>query len=228
VLRVAGTIAAVAAALLGAGCGSAAATQESGSASSGRQLFIERCGSCHALADAGTQGAIGPDLDQAFAAAREHGFEESTIRDVVRGQIAYPTAEPVTGEPGMPANLVTGRDAADVAAYVAAVAAKPVEDGGDGQAAPPSDSKALFTQLCGACHVLADAGTTGTIGPNLDERGRSSRPRSSRSRTGAAACRPSAASSPRSRSAPSPSTSCRPPAAARRLCGSEPLSPPRA
>jgi mono/diheme cytochrome c family protein len=169
VARVAGTVAAVAAALLGAGCGSAAATQESGSASSGRQLFIESCGSCHALADAGTQGAIGPDLDQAFAAAREHGFEESTIRDVVRGQIAYPTAEPVTGEPGMPANLVTGKDAADVAAYVAAVAAKPVEDGGDGQAAPPSDPKALFTQLCGACHVLADAGTTGTIGPNLDE-----------------------------------------------------------
>jgi mono/diheme cytochrome c family protein len=169
VARVAGTVAAVAAALLGAGCGSAAATQESGSASSGRQLFIESCGSCHALADAGTQGAIGPDLDQAFAAAREHGFEESTIRDVVRGQIAYPTAEPVTGEPGMPANLVTGKDAADVAAYVAEVAAKPVEDGGDGQAAPPSDPKALFTQLCGACHVLADAGTTGTIGPNLDE-----------------------------------------------------------
>jgi mono/diheme cytochrome c family protein len=169
VARVAGTVAAVAAALLGAGCGSAAATQESGSASSGRQLFIESCGSCHALADAGTQGAIGPDLDQAFAAAREHGFEESTIRDVVRGQIAYPTVEPVTGEPGMPANLVTGKDAADVAAYVAAVAAKPVEDGGDGQAAPPSDPKALFTQLCGACHVLADAGTTGTIGPNLDE-----------------------------------------------------------
>ena len=168
-IRVAGTIAAVAAALLGAGCGSAAATQESGSASSGKQLFVERCGSCHVLADAGTQGAIGPDLDQAFAAAREHGFEESTIRDVVRGQIAYPTAEPVTGEPGMPANLVTGKDAADVAAYVAAVAAKPVEDGGDGQAAPPSDPKALFTQLCGACHVLADAGTTGTIGPNLDE-----------------------------------------------------------
>lgn len=167
--RVAGTVAAVAAALLGAGCGSAAATQESGSASSGRQLFIESCGSCHVLADAGTQGAIGPDLDQAFAAPREHGFEESTIRDVVRGQIAYPTVEPVTGEPGMPANLVTGKDAADVAAYVAAVAAKPVEDGGDGQAAPPSDPKALFTQLCGACHVLADAGTTGTIGPNLDE-----------------------------------------------------------
>ena len=29
--------------------------------------------------------------------------------------------------------------------------------------------KALFVQTCGACHTLADAGTTGTVGPNLDD-----------------------------------------------------------
>jgi cytochrome c oxidase subunit 2 len=29
--------------------------------------------------------------------------------------------------------------------------------------------KELFTQQCGSCHVLADAGTTGEVGPNLDE-----------------------------------------------------------
>lgn len=167
--RVAGTAAALAAALVAAGCGSVAATQEAGSASNGKQLFVEKCGSCHVLADAGTPGAVGPDLDQAFATAREQGFDESTIRDVVRGQIAYPTAEPVTGEPGMPADLVTGQDAADVAAYVASVAAKPGADGGGEAAAPPSDPKDLFAQQCGGCHVLADAGTTGTTGPNLDE-----------------------------------------------------------
>jgi cbb3-type cytochrome c oxidase subunit III len=165
---VAGTAAALAAALVAAGCGSVAATQQAGSASNGKQLFVENCGQCHVLADAGTNGVIGPDLDQAFETPREQGFDESTIRDVVRGQIAYPTAEPVTGEPGMPANLVTGQDAADVAAYVASVAAKPGEDGG-GEAAPPSDPKGLFAQQCGGCHVLADAGTTGTTGPNLDQ-----------------------------------------------------------
>jgi cbb3-type cytochrome c oxidase subunit III len=163
----AGTAAALAAAIVAAGCGSAAATQQAGSTSNGKQLFVEKCGSCHTLADAATQGAIGPDLDQAFATPREQGFDESTIRDIVRGQIAYPTAEPVTGEPGMPANLVTGQDAADVAAYVASVAAKPGEGGGE--AAPPSDPKDLFVQQCAGCHVLADAGTTGTVGPNLDE-----------------------------------------------------------
>ena len=52
---------------------------------------------------------------------------------------------------------------ADVAAYVAAVAGTGVE------AEEPTDGKSIFTTSCGACHTLADAGTTGTIGPNLDE-----------------------------------------------------------
>jgi mono/diheme cytochrome c family protein len=67
----------------------------------------------------------------------------------------------------MPADLVTGDDATDVAAYVAAVAGLPVQGGG-GQAAP-SDPKQLFVQSCGSCHMLSDAGTSGTIGPDLDQ-----------------------------------------------------------
>jgi cbb3-type cytochrome c oxidase subunit III len=167
--RLTGAAAALLAGLAAAGCGSVAASQEGGSTAHGKQLFAENCGSCHALADAGTKGAVGPDLDEAFVNDRDQGFDESTIRDLVRGQIAYPTSEPVTGEAGMPANLVNGQDAWDVAAYVAAVAGKPVEGGG-GEAAPPAEPKQLFTQTCGSCHTLADAGTTGNIGPNLDDR----------------------------------------------------------
>jgi cytochrome c6 len=33
----------------------------------------------------------------------------------------------------------------------------------------PTAGKAVFTANCGACHTLADAGTTGAVGPNLDE-----------------------------------------------------------
>lgn len=29
--------------------------------------------------------------------------------------------------------------------------------------------KAVFTTNCGGCHTLADAGTTGNVGPNLDD-----------------------------------------------------------
>ena len=30
--------------------------------------------------------------------------------------------------------------------------------------------KAVFTSTCGACHTLSDAGTSGVVGPNLDDR----------------------------------------------------------
>jgi len=168
----AGLVAAVA-----GGCGTVGRVEGADAdASLGKQLFTERCGSCHTLADAGTKGTIGPNLDDAFAHTRsddpEHGFDESTIRDVVRGQIAYPVEDPPTGAPGMPPNLVTGSDADAVAAYVASVAGLPRQGGQP----PPAggggttDGKAIFTSAgCGSCHTLAAAGSSGTIGPNLDE-----------------------------------------------------------
>jgi mono/diheme cytochrome c family protein len=43
----------------------------------------------------------------------------------------------------------------------------------DGSAPPPGDvvaGKAVFASAgCGGCHTLADAGATGTIGPDLDQ-----------------------------------------------------------
>jgi cytochrome c oxidase subunit II len=36
-------------------------------------------------------------------------------------------------------------------------------------AAGSAQGKTLFTQQCGSCHVLADAGTAGEVGPDLDE-----------------------------------------------------------
>jgi len=33
----------------------------------------------------------------------------------------------------------------------------------------PAKGKALFVANCGSCHTLADAGTSGTVGPNLDD-----------------------------------------------------------
>jgi cytochrome c oxidase subunit II len=36
-------------------------------------------------------------------------------------------------------------------------------------AAGSVQGKTLFTQQCGSCHTLADAGTTGQVGPNLDD-----------------------------------------------------------
>ncbi len=91
----------------------------------GKQLFVERCGACHALARAGTRGTVGPDLDAAFTQSLRDGFERSVVRGVVREQILYPSRSSE-----MPAKLVTGQSATDVAAYVADAAAKPGEDTG--------------------------------------------------------------------------------------------------
>jgi mono/diheme cytochrome c family protein len=117
-------------AFVAAGCGAVAhLSATSGDPVKGKPLFKSTCGSCHALADAGTTGTIGPNLDDAFKYDKKQGFDESTIRDVVRGQIAYATTDtgaglggkkpPGVAFPGMPDNLLRGQDAKDVAAYVA-------------------------------------------------------------------------------------------------------------
>lgn len=91
----------------------------------GKQLFVEKCGACHTLARAGTTGVTGPNLDEAFGPARRQGLGTGTFEGIVADQVAHPLRASV-----MPAKLVTGQDAKDVAAYVAAVAGKPGEDEG--------------------------------------------------------------------------------------------------
>ena len=144
----------------------------------GKELFTKGCGSCHTLADAGTTGKIGPNLDYAFVQSRIDGLGDETILQVVRGQIAYPVTTPSTGAPGMPADIYEGKDAEDVAAYVASVAGLDAEGNPINPANPPkptppgggTDGKAIFASAgCSGCHTLAAAGSTGTVGPNLDE-----------------------------------------------------------
>jgi mono/diheme cytochrome c family protein len=111
-------------AAVAAGCG-AVKRVSSGDPAKGKVLFVQKCGSCHVLAAANTQGTVGPNLDNAFGPDKEQGFDYSTIADVVRGQIAYPDTKPSTGLPGMTANLLHGQDARDVSVFVAQCAAKP-------------------------------------------------------------------------------------------------------
>ncbi len=135
----------------------------------GKELFIAKCGGCHKLARANTQGTIGPDLDDSFRRARIDGMG-STIQGVVEAQIALPSQDLYPSSLVMPANLVTGMDARDVAAYVAYAAANPGKDaGGLAEVGGGTDGKGLFKTNCGSCHTLADAGTAGTTGPNLDD-----------------------------------------------------------
>jgi uncharacterized cupredoxin-like copper-binding protein len=80
----------------------------------GKQLFVQKCGSCHVLARAQTKGTTGPDLDEAFQQAIKDGMPRSDFAGAIHGQILHPSRNGV-----MPAKLVTGDKAYDVAAYVA-------------------------------------------------------------------------------------------------------------
>jgi mono/diheme cytochrome c family protein len=189
---------AAAAAILCAGCGTVGTVAAGGDVGTGKTLFTQKCGACHTLADAGTKGTVGPNLDDALGEPSKQGIKESTLRDIVRGQIAY-------ASPPMPQNLVTGDDADAVASYVAQVAGKPIQ--GKGVQATPAPGatstsattttamtttsttattstgatttseatgtappgKDVFTANCSTCHTLADAGATGTVGPDLDQ-----------------------------------------------------------
>jgi cbb3-type cytochrome c oxidase subunit III len=135
------------------------ALNHAAAAAVGNKLYVAKCGGCHTLGNAGTKGTLGPNLDNAFAGPRRENFKESTIQNVILDQIRD-AADP------MPRNLVKGQDAQDVAYYVAQVAGVP------GKTKPASanttDGKTIFETNCSSCHTLKAAGSTGTIGPNLD------------------------------------------------------------
>ncbi len=141
--------------------------QENADTDNGRDLFIAKCGTCHYLSEAGTTGNLGPDLDAAFANARAEGMDQDTIEGVVTDQISHPRYTDPSDPSYMPADLVTGTDAEDVAAYVGSVAGVP---GIKPPTAPGGPGGQVFANNgCGSCHTFAAAGSAGAVGPNLDE-----------------------------------------------------------
>jgi mono/diheme cytochrome c family protein len=155
-------IALAAFAAVGSGCGTTTADT-----ARGRTLFVQKCGVCHTLAQAGTTAQVGPNLDEAFAAAREDGNDSDTIEGVVKAQVEFP--RPNNGDPrvSMPADVVSGQDLDDVAAYVGEWAG--VEGAEPPQVAGGPGAQVFANNGCGGCHTLAAAGSGGVTGPNLDE-----------------------------------------------------------
>jgi len=136
--------------------------------SNGKAQFVEKCGSCHTLARAGTAGTQGPSLDAAFQTALADGIDRDTVEGIVHKQILHPRRNSI-----MPAGLVKGDDAQDVAAYVGYAADKRGQDEGALASAGLAQAKTgdqIFTAAgCAGCHTFSPAGSNGTIGPNLDE-----------------------------------------------------------
>ena len=123
----------------------------------GKQLFVEKCGACHALARAGTKGTTGPDLDEAFRQALASGMGRSTVEGVVHDQILHPARVPANDPAYMPPKLVTGDDAKNVAAYVARVAAAGGKDEGRlAEAVKPPASNRPIAAENGVLNMPAD------------------------------------------------------------------------
>lgn len=104
--------------------GSLAASPEKVAASDdgARDLFQTNCGSCHTLARAGTDGIIGPNLDERLAgsvgpAVDESGVQANESRVISAIQNGF-------GEGAMPAGLLQGGQADIVANFVARVAGR--------------------------------------------------------------------------------------------------------
>jgi plastocyanin len=112
---------------------------------------VGKCGSCHILARANAKGTTGPNLDQAFNRALHDGFKRDTIESIVEKQILYPNINGV-----MPGKLVKGRDASDVAAYVAFAANRKGKDTGALATAVGGGQKPLAVAKGGKLEIPAD------------------------------------------------------------------------
>jgi mono/diheme cytochrome c family protein len=149
---------------------SACDLQETADTENGRLLFGQNCSRCHSLTEVGSTSEVGPDLDAAFVAARNAGMDSDTIEGVVEAQIANPRFTDPDDPAYMPANLVEGQDAVDVAAYVAEHAGVPGVEPPIDPDAPPG-AQVFLDANCGSCHTLAELPDVaiGTVGPDLDE-----------------------------------------------------------
>jgi mono/diheme cytochrome c family protein len=87
----------------------------------GREMFGQHCGFCHTLAAANAIGKIGPNLDTLQPA------ESLVLHTIKNGCLQSPpsgSSETCLGNGTMPANILQGQQASDVAKFVARVAGK--------------------------------------------------------------------------------------------------------
>jgi mono/diheme cytochrome c family protein len=87
----------------------------------GRTLFGQSCAQCHTLAAANAVGKVGPNLDQLKPPA------SLVLHTINYGCLQSPpsaggTAQSCLGQGVMPAEILSGKDAQDVAAFVGRVA----------------------------------------------------------------------------------------------------------
>jgi mono/diheme cytochrome c family protein len=89
----------------------------------GRILFAKNCSTCHTLKAAHGAGKVGPNLDVLIA-----GINGSSVQDTTKNRVTFIKDAIANGRARgagqMPAELLDGQDAQDVANFVARVAGR--------------------------------------------------------------------------------------------------------
>jgi mono/diheme cytochrome c family protein len=115
-----------AAALISSGCGSQAiSVPKSDSTHNGAVIFAARCGACHTLEAAGTQGSSTNVADKENVDGPNLDFRKEKVPDVL-----FAIANGGFSGAIMPENIVTGPEAQQVADFVAEYAGKKSAAGG--------------------------------------------------------------------------------------------------
>lgn len=159
-------------ALVLAGCNGATTSKQGADLTAGKKLFSQKCGACHTMKAANTNGQIGPNLDHAFGYANGDGFDDSTFFEITLHQMEIANLPMPQFDNKGTDTYLPEEDRVAIAAFVAecATVAKSSDPAcAPGESSNSTDGKTIFTQNCSSCHTLQAAGSTGTVGPNLDQ-----------------------------------------------------------
>lgn len=118
------------------------------------EIFAANCGACHTLAAGGTDGVVGPNLDQILptqvappeGSAEEVAKANEQAYEGVYGRVLNAVTCGLEGR--MPAGILQGSDAQQVAGFVAAYAGQLAED--QGPLVPADDRSTPAAEPCSA------------------------------------------------------------------------------
>jgi plastocyanin len=136
----------------------------------GRELFGEHCGVCHTLGAANAIGKVGPDLDTLKPPAT---LILHTVANGCLPNAPSTTQEICLGQGVMPAGLVQGRQAVEVAEFVARVtgASTATSTASPGSPATSSSSTATTTSASSSAAPPASGQATTTLAVSANKTG---------------------------------------------------------
>jgi mono/diheme cytochrome c family protein len=127
-----------------------------------QEMFATNCGTCHTLAAGGTDGVVGPNLDEILPTqvAPPEGTPEEVAQanaDAYEGVYSRVLNAVVCGLGGrMPAGILQNEDAEEVSAFVAAYAGQLGDD--QGPLVPAAERSTPGPEPCGSEGGAAPAG----------------------------------------------------------------------